>query len=96
VAEIMEAATAVTALSARVGYDSKLTAELVDAQHDHDIARLRELLHVTGVPLEVSFADEQAPLVAGAPVERLKISGGIKITYSHGNIGISITISVTK
>jgi hypothetical protein len=92
-AEIMEAATAVAALSARVAYDSKLAAELVDAQHKRDVARVRELLHVTGVPVEVSLT---GPPSEGGATPELKISGGITITHSGGNWGISITVSVSK
>ncbi len=94
-AEVRQAAAAVSALAARVAYDSKLAADLVDAQHARDIDRIQRLFDDTGVPVRAALVDDDGKPSGGVAPD-IRVSGGITITHDGDGWSVTVTLTVSK
>jgi hypothetical protein len=59
VPQLMEAANAVAALAARVGYDREYSAQLVRAAHANEPREIERLLAIAGVSGTASIAQQR-------------------------------------
>ena len=95
VGHLMEAVRPIAALAARLGSDSKLAAELVDAARKDDPRRMEEIFRAAGVEATATVGEEaeQTTAAAARPAGRTRTYG---ITVNVGPIQFSIKVEVKK